>query len=953
MDKRYEAFCLADPYFYETPARGPARSRRSNSSTDANGGNGTNGKGGEFPAARRPVPAGWTTGRAGDWLHLHPEGLDLPAQGWKIHVSARPGNAARIADAVHDYCVPRRLSFKFVPTSHQVYLRNSKYAPREAAGKFVTLYPEDTNRLRVVLEELDEILKGETGPYVLSDLRWREGPLYVRYGGFTRRLCADDSGALVPALENAEGELVPDLRRPGFHLPPWVTLPDFLEPALAARNATTVRELPYRIERALHFSNGGGVYSGTDTRTGEQVVLKEARPHAGLAADGVDAVARLEREAAALERLDGLDTVPRLRDGFTLGDHRFLVMDHLPGRTLNSFFAERHPLLTPRTDRAAIAEYTRWALGILAAVERAVTALHERGVVFNDLHMFNIMVAPDETSVALLDFETASYPGAETRQLVAHPGFLAPADRSGPAVDRYALACLRLAMFLPLTSLLGLDRGKAAHLAELASGLFPDLPAGFLDAAVAEIEHASSTTEATTAGTGGTAGIAVSPAAGDPPGVTGPAAARRAAEPAAARQSEDAGHTGPAGPAGGTDPGGRSPDREALVRAILDSADPGRVDRLFPGDIAQFSEGGGSCLAHGAAGVLYALAEVGADPYPEGERWLLDRVAERGPNAPLGLYDGLGGVALALHRLGHAERALELTDALCLPGRARGWEHLPVDLFGGLAGIGLTLDHLADAGAGEAARRGAESIAERFAEHPSLVGPVRPDSRAGLLHGASGAALFLIRRYERDGERARLDAAGAALRRDLSRCVPDRSGTLLVDEGSRLMPYVGAGSVGIAMVLDAYLAHRPEEEDLARARAAILPAARSRFYVQPGLFRGRAGMILHLTRTPLDGPAEDRERDLAEQVDAMAWYAVALGDGTAFPGDQMMRLSMDLATGTAGCLLALTAARQPDRGIGLPFLPPLAPRGDGRPHERPRSTGVRHNRTAPFPLVSR
>ncbi|MBB0232573.1 class III lanthionine synthetase LanKC, partial [Streptomyces calidiresistens] len=495
MDKRYEAFCLADPYFYETPARGPARSREGN-------GNGTGGTSREFPAARRPVPTGWTTGRAGDWLHLHPEGVELPAQGWKIHVSARPGNAAGIAEVIHDYCVPRRLSFKFVPSPHQVYLRNSKYAPREGAGKFATLYPEDTDRLRTVLEELDDLLAGETGPYILSDLRWREGPLYVRYGAFTRRQCRDESGALVPALENAEGELVPDRRQPGFHLPPWVTLPGFLAPALAARNATTVRDLPYRIERALHFSNGGGVYAGTDSRSGEAVVLKEARPHAGLAADGVDAVARLEREAAVLERLDGVESVPRLRDRFTLGDHRFLVMDHLPGRTLNSFFAERHPLLTSRTDRDAIAAYTQWALGIHAAVERAVEALHERGVVFNDLHMFNIMVAPDETSVALLDFETASYPGAETRQLVAHPGFLAPPDRTGPAVDRYALACLRLAMFLPLTSLLGLDRGKAAHLAELASELFPGLPAGFLDAAVAEIEAGSSPTADTTSGPG-------------------------------------------------------------------------------------------------------------------------------------------------------------------------------------------------------------------------------------------------------------------------------------------------------------------------------------------------------------------------------------------------------------------------------------------------------------------
>ncbi len=49
----------------------------------------------------------------------------------------------------------------------------------------------------------------------------------------------------------------------------------------------------------------------------------------------------------------------------------------------------------------------------------------------------------------------------------------------------------------------------------------------------------------------------------------------------------------------------------------------------------------------------------------------------------------------------------------------------------------------------------------------------------------------------------------------------------------------------------------------------------------------------------------------------------------AFPGHQMMRLSMDLGTGTAGCLLALGAALDSGTGAHLPFLPPL-----GRPPQR-------------------
>ena len=133
---------------------------------------------------------------------------------------------------------------------------------------------------------------------------------------------------------------MPDRRDPSFQVPEWVTLPAFLEPHLAARNTTTVGELPYRIEKALHFSNGGGVYAAPTPATGSKVVLKEGRPHAGLAADGADAVARLEREKDALERLAGLGVVPEVRDWFTLGDHRFLVMDFVEGRPLNSFFAD-------------------------------------------------------------------------------------------------------------------------------------------------------------------------------------------------------------------------------------------------------------------------------------------------------------------------------------------------------------------------------------------------------------------------------------------------------------------------------------------------------------------------------------------------------------------------------------------------------------------------------------
>jgi hypothetical protein len=62
----------------------------------------------------------------GDWLQLTPQAMRLPGQGWKIHVSACLDNADRTAATVWDYCVPRGIPFKFVPSRGQLYLRISK-----------------------------------------------------------------------------------------------------------------------------------------------------------------------------------------------------------------------------------------------------------------------------------------------------------------------------------------------------------------------------------------------------------------------------------------------------------------------------------------------------------------------------------------------------------------------------------------------------------------------------------------------------------------------------------------------------------------------------------------------------------------------------------------------------------------------------------------------------------
>nr|WP_042186270.1 class III lanthionine synthetase LanKC [Kibdelosporangium sp. MJ126-NF4]CEL17172.1 Lanthionine biosynthesis protein LanL [Kibdelosporangium sp. MJ126-NF4]CTQ91598.1 Lanthionine biosynthesis protein LanL [Kibdelosporangium sp. MJ126-NF4] len=843
MNEEYEPYCMADPSFY-----------------DAMHSEQTAGE--SFTTARRPLPDGWTRHEQDDWFVLDPGTRDIPLQGWKIHASATTDNAERVIDGIFDYCVPRGIQFKFLRSRSALISRLSKYAPRGFSGKLVTIYPQDDVQCEQILTELGERLDGEPSPYILSDLRWGTGPLFVRYGAFANRYTVDDNGELVAAIAQPDGTLVADRRGPVFYTPPWVTLPGFLEPHLASRNAVTVQDLPYTFDSVVHFSNGGGIYVGTDTRTGEQVVLKEARPHAGLDALGHDAVRRLEREHNILRRLAGIPGIPAVHDLFWLGEHRFMVMEYVQGDVLGKAITKRYPLINPAATDEDHALFTDWAVRIFRQVEHAVTAVHERGIVYGDLHLFNIIVREDDT-IALLDYEVAAPIEEGVRPGLGNPGFMAPRSVTGFGMDLYALACLRLSLFLPMTDLVGLHRVKARQFVDIITEYFP-VSREFLDKGV---------------------DVIVPP---DTPPTPSPVIT--------------------------TDTAGWPSLRDEMVRSIVASATPDRDDRLFPGDPRVFGLGGLG-LAYGAAGVLYALSTAGGHRDERYEQWLVSRATNPVSGSRIGLFDGLHGAAFTLAHLGYRQEALDVVD-ICLKEQ---WQKLGPDLMSGLAGVGLNLLHFADRTGEPALRVAAHRAAELIAERPDdtddsgISGGAYP--HAGLFRGRAGQALLLLRAYDDTGDTNFLDRAANALRQDLKRCYLRENRVLEINEGWRTMPYLDGGSVGLGVVLDEYLARRHDDQ-FVEANRGIEKAATGTMYILPGLFTGRAGIIAYLAgRLPGTDPL------VTKQIRNLAWHALPYGDGIAFPGTALMRLSMDLATGTAGVLLAVGMALN-EEPTHLPLLAP-------------------------------
>ncbi|KFZ83144.1 serine/threonine protein kinase [Amycolatopsis sp. MJM2582] len=840
MDVRYEAYCFADPLFFD-------EQRETGDVAD------------DF-ASLLPAPGdGWRTGVRGVWRLLHPVARNLPLQGWKIHVSAGLDNAERVLVKVHEHCVEHAVSYKHLRSRTTLLARNSKYAPRDGSGKLLTLYPADNNELERVLTALSAKLDGEPGAYILSDLRYGAGPLYVRYGGFAEQWVELD-GKRVLAIRKPDGTLVPDKREPTFSVPDWVTIPEFLAPHLAARKSGGADQFPYQVKSSLHFSNGGGVYLADRKTDGERVVLKEARPFAGLDRDEVDAVERLRREHEVLERLKGIDGIPTAYDRFTVWEHHFLAMEYMPGVSLGNWLARNYPLTRRDTTEADIAAYTERALALVRRVEAMVGEVHERGIVFGDLHSLNILVDGDDDAVSLIDFEMASDIESGTRPALGAPGFRAPRDRNGFEVDEYALAVLKLWIFLPLTTLLELAPAKLRGLADFVQQRF-DVPEGYADSIVAEL-------------------------------------APRNLPPLTSATELDQ----------------ERPDwalvRKQITEAILASATPERTDRLFPGDIEQFRVGG-ACFGYGAAGVLHALKTVGGERHPQHERWLLDSIRRDPPGRP-GFYDGSYGIAYVLEELGYREEATKLLAASSTLVE-QTTDH---GLEGGLSGIGLTQLHFAVARKDNEFGRQALATAVRLAEALEIADPPGDFGRAGLLNGWSGPALLFVRLFERTREEGWLSFADQALERDIEECVESDDGSLQVRDGeTRTLPYVGVGSAGILMVAEELAKHRPDAKAL-KSLPGLREACRGEFVIHPGLLFGRGGLM---TALAMGAEPDQRVRDAIDlHLSRLAWYAVPYKGGLAFPGNQLLRLSMDVVTGGAGVLLALAATL--DGKAALPFL---------------------------------
>ena len=800
------------------------------------------------------VPSDWACQLDSTWRYLFPAKVNLPDQGWKIHLSSCPTEAQLLLDVVGGFLVKKRVAFKHL-VSYGSFLRlNGKNANRSSSGKFITIYPGSVGDFLALLEELEGLLGNFHGPYVLSDIRYKEAPVFFRYGGFRYLLEEDGKGVSRLAIRRPDGSLTEDQRKPFFVLPDFVSVPFGIKKQVDARiNPSDEFELlfaPYSILESLHFSNAGGVYRGVNLKTGCEIVAKEARSYAGYSSFDCDAVLRLRHERSMLIRLQGIEGIPSYYSYKTVCGHEFLVEEYCAGVTLQSWVASNYPFRLGEDDAL---RYSERALVIARQMLGLLDAVHGAGVALMDVNPKNFIVDKN-LAVSLIDFEACSDIDGADSACLGMPGFSPLCKCANKERDEFGLACVLSYLFWPSWSssfsprslyerLPLIDKHFPSSVKDMleeqlscmASRIF-DSPFGLVPVGSEKIDSCSF-------------------------------AQRLAAGIAKSRRPDDS------------------------------------EGRLYPGDATQFLHGplGRLDIETGAAGVALVLGRFGLDVSSDVE-WITTKLLKSEISLHFhGLLRGTVGIASVFSQLGYCEKAIGLLP-LSLPYGPSD----DISIRSGIAGTVLSLLQInSDCGCpqvrkllGESADFLRDSVLKNL--EPVSDG-AETGNAVGLFDGWSGAALACHELaacfVEQSAEWNRL--ANVCLEHELSGLDVKPDGSLSVDYSGIDFGYLSEGIAGIGVSLALCNA-----DGYANELKAISSSLKEYVALNGGLFHGLLGKAAALLC--IDGEenadvisamvrnviGEFCFREQSQDFEGPIW---ALGNGGSC-------LSVDYSTGSAGLI---------------------------------------------------
>lgn len=833
----------------------------------------------------------WGVRSDGHWTYVNCLMYSFPPQGWKIHITSTIYDAQNVLYDVAEYLFVKSISFKYLSSRTCFIQANGKYADRLESGKFITIYPSSEHIFIQLLKDLKTIVcKYDDGPYILTDKQWQNSNVFFRYGALKPRFSNEKN---VPVIVTPQGDLIPDKELPLYSLPSFVDEPIYVKENNYFIEYSNGKLTDYQIDSAVHFSNNGGVYLAS--RNGKKYILKEGRKNVGVSDRScLDAFHRIKHEYQILRSLSPLSDVVNAVDCFDVWNHAFLVENFFEGRDLQQYIAMEFPFdgCSARTDCSD--SYWRGCKEIATKLESAIAKMHGIGFAVGDLSLSNVLIN-DSLEIKLIDFEAAKKLSQDFQVDIATPGFTNDAVCNYEQQDWYAFAVIVHRLFVPICPLYYLALSLLFCQDYMVQKHFGNEAVSFLRSVRSRM-------------------LGLTPLLSHGPFID---KALQACDKL-------------------LDPENIETFMRLLYKGIVSGLDL-RGEYPVKGDISMYGdEMSKYSIGSGFAGVSLALLKSSC---LENSEWFYAIAREKyisvlrklkdGMSFRAGLFNGTVGVAMAAYEVFSCEECHKMLSYI-------GISHIDYlagiddySLYSGLSGIGMALLSLG------ASRNSHEEkmlsyILSKVYERCDcgLTSQDMLSSKADftLMKGWLGAGLFLWKASlcrKDDALRSRAESIFRLTLTHLANADNKERPMYYVDHlknKPRTMPYLDCGTSGVALAfIEVYKDGNESMEFLNEEFLRRLSQGSDMVCTfNGGLFGGYAGLL----------PAAIALRDLGIDdelweriIDGLNLYLMKNNGNIVFPGLYGYKCSMDLGTGSAGVLLALSdSGRSGEWGSWMPVL---------------------------------
>ena len=690
-----------------------------------------------------------------------------------------------------------------------------------------------------------------------------------------------------------QGDLIPDKELPLYSLPSFVDEPIYVKENNYFIEYSNGKLTDYQIDSAVHFSNNGGVYLAS--RNGKKYILKEGRKNVGVSDRScLDAFHRIKHEYQILRSLSPLSDVVNAVDCFDVWNHAFLVEDFFEGRDLQQYIAMEFPFdgCSARTDCSD--SYWRGCKEIATKLESAIAKMHGIGFAVGDLSLSNVLIN-DSLEIKLIDFEAAKKLSQDFQVDIATPGFTNDAVCNYEQQDWYAFAVIVHRLFVPICPLYYLAPSLLFCQDYMVQKHFGNEAVSFLRSVRSRM-------------------LGLTPLLSHGPFID---KALQACDKL-------------------LDPENIETFMRLLYKGIVSGLDL-RGEYPVKGDISMYGdEMSKYSIGSGFAGVRLALLKSSC---LENSEWFYAIAREKyisvlrklkdGMSFRAGLFNGTVGVAMAAYEVFSREECHKMLSYI-------GISHIDYlagiddySLYSGLSGIGMALLSLG------ASRNSHEEkmlsyILSKVYERCDcgLTSQDMLSSKADftLMKGWLGAGLFLWKASlcrKDDALRSRAESIFRLTLTHLANADNKERPMYYVDHlknKPRTMPYLDCGTSGVALAfIEVYKDGNESMEFLNEEFLRRLSQGSDMVCTfNGGLFGGYVGLL----------PAAIALRDLGIDdelweriIDGLNLYLMKNNGNIVFPGLYGYKCSMDLGTGSAGVLLALSdSGRSGEWGSWMPVL---------------------------------